>query len=335
MFVCLLHRQVQGELQRTAARGGGPPPPKLYTSFPQAFWHVARTEGIRGLQGGLAPSLLYQLTMNGTRLGLYEPLKRLVTRVAEGEAASASSDARLGAHLAAHRAPVFLHNVIAAAGSGCIAAFIGSPFFLVKVRLQVQSKNKAVIAPIMAAAAPTPGAAVLPAAVAATAGTAAPAVVGAQHAYTSAWGGLRSIYRADGIPGLFRGATASMLRVSVGSVIQLSSYDTVKFEVMHRTGWEDSVRVHFVSSLLSGFLVAVGMHPFDVISTRMYNQPVIEGKGQLYSGMLDCVTKTVKTEGLPGLYKGFVAHYFRLGPHTLLTFVFWEQIKAAAARAGI
>ena len=330
-----LRRQVQGELQRTAARGGGPPPPKLYTSFPQAFWHVARTEGIRGLQGGLAPSLLYQLTMNGTRLGLYEPLKRLVTRVAEGEAASASagSEARLGAHLSAHRPPVFLHNVIAAAGSGCIAAFIGSPFFLVKVRLQVQSKNKAVIAPILAAA--PAGTAVLPSAVAAAAGTAAPAVVGAQHAYTSAWGGLRSIYNSDGIPGLFRGATASMLRVSVGSVIQLSSYDTVKYEVMRRTGWEDSMRVHFCSSLLSGFLVAVGMHPFDVVSTRMYNQPVVAGKGTMYSGMLDCVTKTVKTEGLPGLYKGFVAHYFRLGPHTLLTFVFWEQIKAAAARAGI
>ena len=29
------------------------------------------------------------------------------------------------------------------------------------------------------------------------------------------------------------------------------------------------------------------------------------------------------------------SHYLRLGPHTLLTFLFWEQIKKAAERAGI
>jgi hypothetical protein len=28
-------------------------------------------------------------------------------------------------------------------------------------------------------------------------------------------------------------------------------------------------------------------------------------------------------------------HYLRLGPHTVLTFLFWEKIKKAAEKAGI
>ncbi len=68
--------------------------------------------------------------------------------------------------------------------------------------------------------------------------------------------------------------------------MQLSSYDQVKF---------------------LGLLVTIAMNPADVISTRLYNQPVVNGKGQLYTGLIDCIAKTVKTEGMRGLYKGFTA----------------------------
>jgi len=91
----------------------------------------------------------------------------------------------------------------------------------------------------------------------------------------------------------------------------------------------------FSASLLSGFCVTVAMNPADVISTRLYNQPVVNGKGTSYNGIVDCAVKTIKTEGVRGLYKGFTAHYMRLGPHTILTFVFWEQFKAMAARRGL
>ncbi len=89
------------------------------------------------------------------------------------------------------------------------------------------------------------------------------------------------------------------------------------------------------ASALSGFFVAVAMHPPDVISTRLYNQPVLSGSGILYQGWVDCARKIGRIEGVRGYYKGFVAHYLRLGPHTLLTFIFWEQLKGMATRAGV
>ena len=77
------------------------------------------------------------------------------------------------------------------------------------------------------------------------------------------------------------------------------------------------------------------MNPFDVVSTRLYNQKVdASGRGLLYRGWVDCFSRTVKAEGFFGLYKGWSAHYFRLGPHTVATFVIWEQFKALADQFG-
>lgn len=71
------------------------------------------------------------------------------------------------------------------------------------------------------------------------------------------------------------------------------------------------------------------MNPFDVASTRMYNQQSNANHkgGALYKNGIDCLIKTVKVEGFPALYKGFSAHYLRIGPHTIFTFVFLEQVK--------
>ena len=52
----------------------------------------------------------------------------------------------------------------------------------------------------------------------------------------------------------------------------------------------------------------------------MYNQT-----GNLYTGVLDCLLKTVKTEGLFAIYKGFFAHLARILPHTILTLSLAEQ----------
>jgi solute carrier family 25 protein 34/35 len=76
-------------------------------------------------------------------------------------------------------------------------------------------------------------------------------------------------------------------------------------------------------------LVCLAMNPFDVASTRMYNQKTDTNKnvGALYRNGFDCIRKIIRVEGLSALYKGFQAHYLRIGPHTILTFVFLEQLK--------
>jgi solute carrier family 25 protein 34/35 len=54
--------------------------------------------------------------------------------------------------------------------------------------------------------------------------------------------------------------------------------------------------------------------------SRMYNQT-----GNLYSGVFDCLYKTIKTEGIFAIYKGYFAHLARILPHTILTLTLAEQ----------
>lgn len=147
-----------------------------------------------------------------------------------------------------------------------------------------------------------------------------------------------------GFLGLWRGVEGQMLRVGVGSAVQLSSYDQIK----HFNESLEFFKKHpeflpmvsaFIASMVvkrlpythQGFPVAVAMNPVDCVATRLYNQPVVNGKGTLYTGPLNCLWRTYKEEGMRGLYKGTFANYVRLGPHTVCTFVFWEKTKELVA----
>jgi solute carrier family 25 protein 34/35 len=52
-----------------------------------------------------------------------------------------------------------------------------------------------------------------------------------------------------------------------------------------------------------------------------------QGRGLLYRGVVDCFIKMWKTEGIHGFFKGFMPNYTRLGPHTVLCFVFWDALR--------
>ncbi|GFQ97708.1 solute carrier family 25 member 35 [Trichonephila clavata] len=108
--------QLQGELQ---SRG-------VYTvhyknAF-QAFYVIAKEDGIRALQKGLVPALWYQLFMNGIRLGSFDFMQK-------------SGLINSGSEIS------FSRSIVAGAASGCVGALIGSPFYMVKTQFQAQSSS--------------------------------------------------------------------------------------------------------------------------------------------------------------------------------------------------
>ena len=56
-----------------------------------------------------------------------------------------------------------------------------------------------------------------------------------------------------------------------------------------------------VSGTFSGIAVCLVGHPFDTLKVRLQTQPVDR---PVYKGLLDCFVKTMKWEGIGGLYKG-------------------------------
>jgi len=55
---------------------------------------------------------------------------------------------------------------------------------------------------------------------------------------------------------------------------------------------------------------------------------VIEGKPE-YSGNIDVFKKVLKNEGAFAMWKGFTPYLIRMGPHTIFSFVFLEQMNKA------
>ena len=231
---------------------------------------------------------IYQMTLNGCRLGFYDPIRTSLNSLVMTHSPFNFRDPKV------KQLQSFPVNIVSGASSGILGAFLGSPFFLVKTRLQSFSPF-------------------LP--------------VGTQHKYRNAVDGLGQIYKAEGIKGLWRGVGPAMVRTGFGSSVQLPTYFFAKRLLQRNLGVQDGAPLHLASSTASGFVVCVVMHPPDTVMSRMYNQ-----SGNLYQGAFDCLYRTVRTEGILAVYKGFFAHLARILPHTILTLSLAEQTNKLMRR---
>lgn len=260
-----IRMQLQGELLSKDFQ------PRLYKGPFHGIKVIVCKEGIRSLYSGIGGAFLYQMILNGCRLSYYEPIRQRLSTA-------------LYSNPEVQSLPV---NIFSGSLSGAMGAAAGSPFFLIKTRLQSFSP----IAP-----------------------------VGTQHKYKNTIDAIGKIYSAEGILGLYRGVSAALIRTSFGSSVQLPTYFLAKSRLEKNLGFVEGPTLHLVSSTISGFTVCCVMHPTDTILSRMYNQ-----NGNLYRGVIDCIMKTVKTEGVLATYKGFLPHLARIMPHTVLTLSLAEQ----------
>jgi len=85
-----------------------------------------------------------------------------------------------------------------------------------------------------------------------------------------------------------------------------------------------------------GFVCSVVTSPVDLVKTRLMNQPFDhQGKGTVYSSSGDCFLKTIRSEGVFGIYKGFFPNWFRIGPHTIVAMMVYEQLRRLAGLKGV
>jgi hypothetical protein len=144
-------------------------------------------------------------------------------------------------------------------------------------------------------------------------------------AYPSTLGALPSIYRAEGLAGLYRGLLPSTLRGACVSAGELATYDVVKGGLKEALfAGQDGVPLHVAASLVTGCVAACVAAPFDLIKSRAMSST---GSPESMSSVL----RQLAREGaLPfGLFRGLVPAYLRLGPHALIAFPIFEQLRAA------
>ena len=145
--------------------------------------------------------------------------------------------------------------------------------------------------------------------------------------YRSTMHAFKKIARHEGALGLWRGVTPTVHRAAIGTSAQISSYDHTKHWLLNTNRMREGLPLHIVSAMMSGFITAFIMSPIDVIKTRIMNQQVQNKNGNTYRNARDCLVKTFTSEGIFGLYKGFIPNWLRLGPHTITTFILFEQLR--------
>ena len=202
---------------------------------------------------------------------------------------SASSPAQAGS-----RSPLWQLG-LAGASVGACAAALTNPLDVVKVRMQVDYKAR-----------------------------------GEGLRYRGVLHALQETYSHEGFRGLWAGLAPNVQRAAVVAATELGGYEATKQYLVQEQGMGSSaVATHLLASTCAGFICSLCASPLDVLKSRIMAQPFdSSGIGLRYAGMLDCFSKSLRTEGPGALWKGFFADFARRGPHTVVQFVVLERLRA-------
>lgn len=144
--------------------------------------------------------------------------------------------------------------------------------------------------------------------------------------YRNVFDALYRITKEEGVLTLWRGCIPTVIRAVVVNAAQLVTYSQAKQVLLSTPYFNDNIWLHFCSSMISGLATTLASLPPDIAKTRIQTMQVIDGVPE-YTGTTDVLRKVIKREGIAALWKGFTPCYFRIGPHTVFTFVFLEQMN--------
>lgn len=124
------------------------------------------------------------------------------------------------------------------------------------------------------------------------------------------------MYADQGISGFYRGVQVNVARACVLNATKMGVYDMTKGYVTEATGWSrKDVRTAFSSAFVAGFFMTCTVAPWDMLRTKLMNQPTDQ---KLYNGFTDCLVKTVKQDGVLSLWRGFIPIWARFAPQATL-----------------
>lgn len=182
----------------------------------------------------------------------------------------------------------FSSRVAMAAAGGAMGGLVGTPGDMVNVRMQ----NDVKLAPEL------------------------------RRNYKHALDGLARVAKEEGFAKLFNGWNWATGRAILMTIGQVAFYDSIKQGLLESGYFSDNIILHFTASTCSGAIATTMTQPLDVCKTRAMN-----AKPGEFKGPLDLIKYTAKAGGPLAFYKGYVPAFVRLGPQTILTFVFFEQLR--------
>lgn len=139
--------------------------------------------------------------------------------------------------------------------------------------------------------------------------------------YKHVFDGLYRTATEEGVSTWMKGVTMTSSRALLMTVAQVACYDQAKQLLLASGYFKDNVIAHFTASFIAGTIATGITQPVDVMKTRL-----MEAKPGQYKSVVHCILFTARL-GPMGFYKGFIPAWVRLAPHTIITWIFLEQLR--------
>ncbi len=137
--------------------------------------------------------------------------------------------------------------------------------------------------------------------------------------------GLIDACRTIPIRDLFKGLRMSILGFAPFTALSFSTYFTYKEYLEYNTQWNSDI-IKVVGGGMAGTTAVSITYPTDLIRRRLQLQNFDKSVPK-YNGIIDCIRKIIKLEGVPGLYRGLTASYIKLFPTIGIQFLAMEKLN--------
>lgn len=141
--------------------------------------------------------------------------------------------------------------------------------------------------------------------------------------YSGMGDAFKKIIKYEGIRGLYKGFTPGLLGVSHGAV-QFMAYEELKTSYNKYRHQPIDAKLksseYLLFAAVSKLIAAITTYPYQVVRARL------QDANCTFSGTRDCVIKTIRKEGVGGMYKGMTPYLVHVMPNICLVFLIYEKI---------
>uniref|UniRef100_A0A8D1DL41 Solute carrier family 25 member 48 n=1 Tax=Sus scrofa TaxID=9823 RepID=A0A8D1DL41_PIG len=190
--------------------------------------------------------------------------------------------------------------LLASMVAGVVSVGLGAPVDLIKIRLQMQTQ------PLQEA-----NLGLKPRA----------AALGEQPAYQGPVHCIATIVRTEGLAGLYRGASAMLLRDVPGYCLYFIPYVFLSDWITPEAHAGPSPCAVWLAGGMAGAISWGTATPMDVVKSQMQADGVYVNK---YKGVLDCISQSYQKEGLKVFFRGITVNAVRGFPMSAAMFLGYE-----------
>ncbi|KAM5476985.1 hypothetical protein MauCBS54593_000256 [Microsporum audouinii] len=160
-------------------------------------------------------------------------------------------------------------------------------------------------------------------------------VQGGLHGNQLIYSTASKMWQTNGISGYFRGLPLGLLGMFPFAAIDLMTFEYLKSTLVTRNArlahcHESDVQLsNFTTGAIgafSGALSASIVYPLNVLRTRLQAQGTVLHK-PTYTGIVDVTVRTVRSEGVYGLFRGLTPNLLKVVPSVSISYIVYENSK--------